>query len=1224
MNSKIVRGDSKQQWLNKQESASIITEFWHTIEFLNQPVFPRESRENRKKVKKEEENLRLQNKFKPYNTFSVFHKLTEDCKINHFISEDDNKFVRNPEKGKECYVCIGQLERSELVKKLDELLEIHVEEIEKDYSKLACFGLKIEGSGSYITESFNISPLLWGIKIVQQYGNQAQKEITTKRYKDDLEKYEKILQKESTLTNEVLKSIYKEINNDYVMPLLIKESVYEGIFVYNRYLDQKTFEKLDNKSEDLSDLSHGFFTEDLLMVKESVQTNAYGNNSKMQKAVINYITSVCEEEKSTLHSMSRLDIKNNKEDIKRCLKPENLPMGKWPSKYVPALMQQVAINIQISQEKYLRPIFSINGPPGTGKTTLLKEIISNNIVERAILLAKYNTPDDAFIECSFSDGKLRNNGYDKFYYRYYKFKDNELANYGMLVTSCNNNAVENITKDLPNGSDLCDSLKGDKKTDTEQKIHGLMEIENLFSLEKTNKIESYKIKKRISDQKYITETVELPDIYFSWLAHRLLSEDEYQEKEFKEWGMISAPLGKRSNINNYCYHVLNPLIDDFLKLNDKRQERLSEFRKYVEEFENQLEKVTQQEKELILYSELEDTYRTKVEEFEKVKKAKELQIFQQKEILNQLIKNKHSNEVTLKNAECEYQVIKSQVIIEEKKIDELKIEIESCKNSKEEVSNKIVSMEDALKLFDRICILLNKETERISRIKEKKAEKEEIANRENLLKDLAEQELDYLEDLNKKYEDQNKFISKINNAIDNITKEIETQEKTCERYQVEILIFENKKVELQKQFCEQINKVKEKVDVLDSLFWSDFDSKDNDRSTNAQLVNPWVSDEFNRSREKLFFLALQVHKEFVLSSTSCRDNFINLAMMWQTRNNSDDDLVIYSKKDREKAFPELLNTLFLFTPVISTTFASVQTFLSDIKEPERIGLLIVDEAGQAPPQMAAGALYRSKKAIIVGDPKQVEPVVTDDADHIKRAFSDEIVRPYISKTISVQEFADRINNYGTYIKNLEGNDQGTWVGCPLIVHRRCINPMFNISNAISYGNSMKIKTNNPKDELCKKFLYDKSQWFDVKGKERDTKGKNHFVELQGKLVCQMLSESFQLYSGKPDIFVISPFASVVDGIIDMLNSYPGMENYKDELEDWCNENCGTVHKFQGKEAAEVIFLLGCDENSLGAVKWVKSNIVNVAVTRAKYRLYVIGDYTVWNKSRYVRLLSEYL
>ncbi|OIJ45091.1 hypothetical protein BG541_14860 [Listeria monocytogenes] len=46
--------------------------------------------------------------------------------------------------------------------------------------------------------------------------------------------------------------------------------------------------------------------------------------------------------------------------------------------------------------------------------------------------------------------------------------------------------------------------------------------------------------------------------------------------------------------------------------------------------------------------------------------------------------------------------------------------------------------------------------------------------------------------------------------------------------------------------------------------------------------------------------------------------------------------------------------------------------------------------------------------------------------------------------------------------------------------------------------------------------------------------------------------------------------------------------------------CGTVHKFQGKESGEVVFLLGCDASASGAVNWVNENIVNVAVTRAKY------------------------
>lgn len=45
-------------------------------------------------------------------------------------------------------------------------------------------------------------------------------------------------------------------------------------------------------------------------------------------------------------------------------------------------------------------------------------------------------------------------------------------------------------------------------------------------------------------------------------------------------------------------------------------------------------------------------------------------------------------------------------------------------------------------------------------------------------------------------------------------------------------------------------------------------------------------------------------------------------------------------------------------------------------------------------------------------------------------------------------------------------------------------------------------------------------------------------------------------------------------------------------------------------------MLGCDDSraASGAVRWVNKNIVNVAVTRAKYRLYVIGNKRAWENS----------
>jgi len=83
-----------QTYLHKKY-ASDITEFWHTIEFLNQTVFPKESRENKTKVRKEEESLVLMKDTKPCPSFSLYHKLNSETVIQEIIEFDDKKFVRH-------------------------------------------------------------------------------------------------------------------------------------------------------------------------------------------------------------------------------------------------------------------------------------------------------------------------------------------------------------------------------------------------------------------------------------------------------------------------------------------------------------------------------------------------------------------------------------------------------------------------------------------------------------------------------------------------------------------------------------------------------------------------------------------------------------------------------------------------------------------------------------------------------------------------------------------------------------------------------------------------------------------------------------------------------------------------------------------------------------------------------------------------------------------------
>jgi superfamily I DNA and/or RNA helicase len=68
-----------------------------------------------------------------------------------------------------------------------------------------------------------------------------------------------------------------------------------------------------------------------------------------------------------------------------------------------------------------------------------------------------------------------------------------------------------------------------------------------------------------------------------------------------------------------------------------------------------------------------------------------------------------------------------------------------------------------------------------------------------------------------------------------------------------------------------------------------------------------------------------------------------------------------------------------------------------------------------------------------------------------------------------------------------------------------------------------------------------------------------------------------------------------------------------------------VHKTQGKEADVVILVLGTAAGQSGSRDWASKtpNLVNVAVTRARRRLIVIGDHSTWSKHRFFKELADH-
>lgn len=140
---------------------------------------------------------------------------------------------------------------------------------------------------------------------------------------------------------------------------------------------------------------------------------------------------------------------------------------------------------------------------------------------------------------------------------------------------------------------------------------------------------------------------------------------------------------------------------------------------------------------------------------------------------------------------------------------------------------------------------------------------------------------------------------------------------------------------------------------------------------------------------------------------------------------------------------------------------------------------------------------------------------------------------------------------------------------------------------------------------------------------------------------EIVLDAFTQFAGQgngekkyPSLFLITPFRSVKAGLVQYFRQNlctmltdAGLQIDSKCVKAWIGDCIGTVHTFQGKEADTVILCLGVDSGGqgAGAVEWAgeRPNILNVAVTRSKRNLFILGDQKVWCRKNYFQIARDF-
>jgi very-short-patch-repair endonuclease len=253
-------------------------------------------------------------------------------------------------------------------------------------------------------------------------------------------------------------------------------------------------------------------------------------------------------------------------------------------------------------------------------------------------------------------------------------------------------------------------------------------------------------------------------------------------------------------------------------------------------------------------------------------------------------------------------------------------------------------------------------------------------------------------------------------------------------------------------------------------------------------------------------------------------------------------------------------------------------------------LLVVDEASQCSVADVIPMAYRARRIVVVGDPNQLAPVVTVPNAELAA----------VARGVGVDDDAMHAEglSYGrdsAFAAFAQRADRRPFL---LAEHYRCHPEIAGYINDVFYGGALEVLTDPSADTEGTRGLH----WHQVEGRTEAGPRSGALNRAEADAVVRWVLA----HPDEPGTLgVVTPFTAQATVIRNGLERALGP--------DVCAEReliVGTAHAFQGGERDLVLFspVLSTDA-AVNTARWVEAqrNLVNVAVSRAKRALIVVGD-----------------